>query len=124
MLSHKITGLIATVEQGTVVWIGNRATVLPIVEEKMFEVLREIGVELTHYHGGSLNGKDVKKVTDNATYVFDQWGRFYVQLVRPLHEMDTGGPLRFPLGNQLAAKVAQNCQTLLPREAPVKLLHP
>ena len=34
-------------------------------------VLREIGVELTRYHGGSLNGKDIKTFTDNATYVFD-----------------------------------------------------
>ena len=43
------------------------------LESKMFKLLREIGVKLTHYHGGSLNGKDIRKVTDNATYIFDQW---------------------------------------------------
>ena len=38
----------------------------------MFKVLKTIGVELSSYHGGSLNGKDIKKVMNNATYVFDQ----------------------------------------------------
>ena len=41
----------------------------------MFTTLREIGVELTRYHGGSLTGKDIKKVMNNATYVFDQWAQ-------------------------------------------------
>ena len=27
---------------------------------------------MSSYHGGSLNGKDIKKVMNNATYVFDQ----------------------------------------------------
>ncbi len=45
------------------------------LEAKMFTTLREIGVELTRYHGGSLTGKDTKKVMDNATYVFDQWAQ-------------------------------------------------
>jgi len=42
------------------------------IETKMFKVLKTIGVELSAYHGGSLNGKDIKKVMNNATCVFDQ----------------------------------------------------
>ncbi len=41
------------------------------LESKMFSVLKSINVELTSYHGGSLNGKDIKKVMDNASFVFD-----------------------------------------------------
>jgi hypothetical protein len=37
-----------------------------------FEVLKEIGVELSAYYGGSLNGKDIKKVMNNATHVFEK----------------------------------------------------
>ncbi len=37
------------------------------IEAKIFSVLKEIGVELRSYHGGSLNGKDIKKVMNNAT---------------------------------------------------------
>jgi hypothetical protein len=36
-------------------------------------VSKEIGVELSSYHGGSLNGKDIKKVMNNATHIFDQF---------------------------------------------------
>ena len=36
-------------------------------------MLKEIGVELNSYHGGSFNGKDIKKVMNNATYLFDQF---------------------------------------------------
>ena len=43
------------------------------LETKMFRVLKSIGVELTRYHGGSLNGKDIKKVMDNAAYIFDEF---------------------------------------------------
>jgi hypothetical protein len=42
------------------------------IETKLFRVLKEVGVELSSYHGGSLNGKDVKKVMNNATHIFDQ----------------------------------------------------
>jgi hypothetical protein len=42
------------------------------VERKMFKTLKDIGVELSSYHGGSLNGKDIKKVMNNATYFFDE----------------------------------------------------
>ena len=34
-------------------------------------MLKDIGVELSSYHGGSLNGKDIKKVMNNASHVFD-----------------------------------------------------
>ncbi len=37
----------------------------------MFKKLKDIGVELSLYHGGLLNGKDIKKVMNNATYFFD-----------------------------------------------------
>jgi hypothetical protein len=42
------------------------------VERKMFKMLKDIGVELSSYHGESLNGKDIKKVMNNATYFFDE----------------------------------------------------
>jgi hypothetical protein len=42
------------------------------IETKVFKVLKEIGVELSSYHGGSLNGKDIKKVMNNAPHIFDQ----------------------------------------------------
>jgi hypothetical protein len=41
------------------------------IESKMFKMLKDIGVELSSYHGGWLNGKDTKKVMNNATYFFD-----------------------------------------------------
>jgi len=41
------------------------------IETKVFRVLKEIGVELSSYHRGSLNGKDIKKVMNNATHLFD-----------------------------------------------------
>ncbi len=42
------------------------------VDTKLFKVLKEVGVELSSYHGGSLNGKDIKKVMDNATFIFEE----------------------------------------------------
>jgi len=42
------------------------------IETQLFRVLKEVGVELSSYHGGSLNGKDVKKVMNNASHIFDQ----------------------------------------------------
>ncbi len=39
------------------------------IETQVFAVLKEIGVELNPYHGGSFNGKDIKKVMNNATYL-------------------------------------------------------
>ena len=32
------------------------------IETKVFRVLKEIGVALSSYHGGSLNGKDIKRL--------------------------------------------------------------
>ncbi len=42
------------------------------VEMKLFKVLKEIGVESSSHHGGSLNGKDIKKVMNNAAHIFDE----------------------------------------------------
>jgi hypothetical protein len=42
------------------------------VDTKLFKVLKEIGVELSSYHGGSLNGKDIEKVMNNAAHVFKE----------------------------------------------------
>jgi hypothetical protein len=41
------------------------------IKKKVFAVLKEIGVELSSYHDGSHNGKDIKKVMNKATYLFD-----------------------------------------------------
>ena len=43
------------------------------LESKLMKVLKRIGVQLSRYHGGSLNGKDIKKVMDNAFFVFDEF---------------------------------------------------
>ncbi len=43
------------------------------IETKVFRVLKEIGVKLSSYHGGSLNGKDIKKIMNNASHIFDQF---------------------------------------------------
>ncbi len=42
------------------------------VERKMFKTLKDIGVDLSLYHGRLLSGKDIKKVMSNATYFFDE----------------------------------------------------
>ena len=47
------------------------------IETQVFAVLKEIGVELNSYHGGSFNGKDIKKVMNNATYLFDQFAAIF-----------------------------------------------
>jgi hypothetical protein len=47
------------------------------IETKVFTVLKNIGVELNSYHGGSFNGKDIKKVMNNATYLFDQFAAIF-----------------------------------------------
>jgi hypothetical protein len=53
------------------------------IETKLFKVLKTIGVELSSYHGGSINGKDIKKVMNNATYVFDQLALLSIEGKRP-----------------------------------------
>jgi hypothetical protein len=47
------------------------------IETKIFRVLKEIGVKLSSYHGGSLNGKDIKKVMNNATHLFDKFAAIF-----------------------------------------------
>jgi hypothetical protein len=47
------------------------------IETKVFKVLKEIGVELSSYHGGSLNGKDIKNATNNVTHIFDQFAAIF-----------------------------------------------
>ena len=42
------------------------------VETKMFKLVKNIGVKLSSYHGGSLNRKDIKKVMNNAVHTFDE----------------------------------------------------
>ncbi len=41
------------------------------VETKMFKLLKNDSIELSSYHGGSLNGKDIKKVMNNLVHIFD-----------------------------------------------------
>ncbi len=53
------------------------------IETRMFDVLKEIGVELKSYHGGSLNGKDIKKVMNNAIHIFDQVAGIFKEGKRP-----------------------------------------
>jgi hypothetical protein len=53
------------------------------IETKIFRVLKEIGVELSSYHGGSLNGKDIRKVMTNASYVFDTFATIFKGGKRP-----------------------------------------
>ena len=47
------------------------------IDTKAFKMLKEIGVELSSYHGGSLNGKDIKKVMNNASNMFDQFAAIF-----------------------------------------------
>jgi hypothetical protein len=42
------------------------------VERKMFQTLKDIGVEMSSYHGQLLNSKDIKKVMNISTYFFDE----------------------------------------------------
>ena len=47
------------------------------IETKAFKVLKETGFKLSSYHGGSLNGKDVNKVMNNASHIFDLFVAFF-----------------------------------------------
>ena len=53
------------------------------IETKMFKVMKEIGVELSSYHGGSLNGKDIAKVMNNASHVFQAFATIFKEGKRP-----------------------------------------
>ncbi len=46
-------------------------------------MLKDIGVELSSYHGGSLNGKDIKIVMINASRVFGQVAVIFKDGKRP-----------------------------------------
>ncbi len=48
-----------------------------VLKQKIFKVLKEIGIELSSYHGGSLNRKDIKKVMNNATRLFDKFAAIF-----------------------------------------------
>ncbi len=65
------------------------------LETKVFAVLKEIGVELSSYHGGSFYGKDIKKVMNNATYLFEAFTvifkegkREWVPAVQPRYQLN------------------------------------
>jgi hypothetical protein len=47
------------------------------IEAKVFRVLKENGVKLNSYHGGSLNKKDIKRVMNNASHIFDQFAAIF-----------------------------------------------
>jgi len=53
------------------------------IETKMFKLLKNIGVELSSYHGGSLNWKDIKKVMNNAADIFDELADIMKEGKRP-----------------------------------------
>jgi len=53
------------------------------IETKIFKVLKEIGVDLRSYRGGSLNGKDIRKVMMNACYIFDTFATIFKVGKRP-----------------------------------------
>jgi len=43
------------------------------LKSKLIKVLKSIRVQLTRYHRGSLNRKDIKKVMDHSFYIFDEF---------------------------------------------------
>jgi len=42
------------------------------IETKIFKLLKNVGVELSSYHGVSLNGKDINMVMNNLVHIFDE----------------------------------------------------
>jgi hypothetical protein len=61
------------------------------MESKMLRVLKSISIELTRYHGGSLNGMDIKTVIANSAYIFDEFATIQKDHKRPgckLSDMD------------------------------------
>jgi hypothetical protein len=47
------------------------------IETKVFRAVKEIGAKLSSYHRGSLNRKDMKKVMNNASHIFDQFAAIF-----------------------------------------------
>jgi hypothetical protein len=43
------------------------------LELELFKILKGFRVEQSSYHGGSLNGKDIKKLLNNTTYLFNEF---------------------------------------------------
>jgi hypothetical protein len=52
---------------------SSKATSANSLESEVFKILKGIGVEQSSYHGGSLNGKDIKKVMSNAIFLIDKF---------------------------------------------------
>jgi hypothetical protein len=53
------------------------------IETRLFKVLKEIRVESSSYHGGSLNGKDIEKALNNTSHIFDQFAVIFKEGKRP-----------------------------------------
>jgi hypothetical protein len=49
------------------------------IETKIFRVLKEVGVELSSYHGGSLNRKDIKNVMNIDSHIFDKFAAIFME---------------------------------------------
>ena len=45
------------------------------LETKMLKVLEGFDVQLASYHGGTFNGTDIKKIMNNAKYIFDSFAK-------------------------------------------------
>ncbi len=52
---------------------SSRAKSATSLETEIFLMLKGIGVEQPSYHGGSLTGKDINKVMNNVSNLFDQF---------------------------------------------------
>lgn len=46
-------------------------------------MLKDIGIELSAYHGGSLNGKDIIKVMNNSSHICDEFINIFQEGKRP-----------------------------------------
>ncbi len=52
----------------------SKATSTNSMESEVFKIiLKGIEVKQSSYHSGSLNGKDIKKVMNKATHLFDKF---------------------------------------------------
>jgi hypothetical protein len=94
VISDKVTkgrSLLARLKKSLTKFRSDRKRSKDGMESKMLRVLKSIGVELTRYHGGSLNGMDIKKVIANSAYVFDEFATILKEHKRPgckLSDMD------------------------------------
>jgi hypothetical protein len=52
---------------------SSKAKSVTSLETKIFTVLKGIGIEQSSHHGGSLNGMTIKKVMNNAAYLFEDF---------------------------------------------------